>query len=108
MKDNKLEVGDVLYTNDRWHGVRKSVIDRVTATTAISGASKFKIDVVEHGSGLSVRMIGSYGYAYLETDEYIREFRLKQKRNTLYRKLKDLDIYAIDESRIDEILNVLP
>ena len=45
MKNNKLEIGDVLYVFGNY-GLIKYTIDRVTPTQAIAGNTKFKIESI--------------------------------------------------------------
>ena len=52
MKDGKLEVGDVIYSDNYGRVDAKYVIDRVTKTKACAGKLEFKIDVGSWGNVL--------------------------------------------------------
>lgn len=83
MKDNKLEVGDVLYV-DSWRGtLQRHTVTRVTPSQAMCKTENYVGDIYEtkfkreiSADGKTVREIGG-GFAYIETPEYICKWERK-------------------------------
>lgn len=106
MKDNKLEVGDVLYEYRRWGGLAKHTIVRLTPTTAVTESGrKYKIEVKEDygfdrkNKYFVAKIIGEYGNDKLETEELKEGYRileLRAKASFLLSKVR-VDIMSNEE-----------
>lgn len=105
MKDNKLEVGDVLYESNRWHGLVKHVITRLTPTTALAGETrKYKIELITGYQGLSGNIIGQYGSDRLETDDLKAEYKLQQLRVYAHRLKDKFNVMTLNEKQLNEFI----
>lgn len=104
-KENKLKVGDRIYTKS-YHSIQGvNTVERVTATQAIcnGGNIKFYIDILQHGG---IRLVGrdkwsTYSY-YLETEE------LKQQlwRQKAINKCKTIDFAKLTDEQLKQILEI--
>lgn len=108
-KENKLEVGDVIYGVDRVSINSKFTVERVTKTQAIckaSNGSNQKFQIYVYGSG-SVRQIGSYSWSttsyYVATEVLDKRF----KRESLIRKLSTIEWSKIPDESIEKINSIL-
>lgn len=106
MKDNKLEVGDVLYEYSRWHGLVKHVVDRLTPTTAISGSEKYKIELLRQDK-IAAKLIGEYGHHYLETEKLKEQYLLQETRRYADRLVKKIDVHKLTKQQLDSLIKFI-
>lgn len=105
-KENKLKVGDRIYTKmyNSIHSV--NTVERVTPTQAIckGGNIKFYIDILQHGG---IRLVGrdkwSTSSYYLETEE------LKQQlwRQQSISKCKTIDFAKLTDEQLKKVLEII-
>lgn len=108
---DKLKVGDVLYTVNRWYGLQRHVIERVTPKQAVSGNTKFRIDILtferSYGEQKEAAIIGEYGNAKLETPVLKAEYQLKLKRLKVYQLLKTLNPDKMGDALCDKFIELI-
>lgn len=104
MEKKLLEVGDVLYCNDRWQGLVRIVIDKVTNKQAMAGTKKFYRELLTMGSA---RCLGQFGSMKLETPELKAEFQLQNLRRKADRLLKSYKVQDLPTEKLLEIIKVL-
>jgi hypothetical protein len=103
MKDNKLEVGDILYNIQ--YGVIQDVvkIDRLTPKMAFSGFRKFNIELINS----KAKLIGGSGFSpvfyHLETDV----LKHKYKKNKLIKVLEYTDYSKYSLEELENVINIL-
>ena len=108
MEKELLEVGDVVYTNNRWHGLIKHVIERVTNKQSFSGHLKINIQLISDGEGKRSKILGeSYSSVYLETDKLLKKYTEQQLRAKLRSKVSKLQYETIDIEKVKNLLEVL-
>lgn len=103
MKDNKLEVDDILY-NIQYGGIQDIVkIDRLTPKMAFSGFRKFNIELVNG----KAKLIGGGDFStifyHLETEE----LKLKHKKNKLIKVLEYTDYSKYSLEELENVINIL-
>ncbi len=113
MKDNKLEIVDILYDYGSWGHLSRFKVAKLTPKQAVlSNGDRCLIDVIEESGyydkgRLSARKIGSYGHYYLESDE-LKDQIIKQSREI---KLKNLirafSIQNIPEEDYQKVIDFL-
>lgn len=104
MKDNKLEVGDVVYKrNGSFHSyLSKHTVERLTTKWAIiSGGIKVLNELKSDYSktSLEARLVGEYGYVTLENEDLkqqLREQGIRQKAKKAFNSIK-LDQITIEQ-----------
>lgn len=103
MKDGKLQVGDVLYT-ERFGDLRRYKVERVTKTMAMSDRGlKFKMDI--HDGWVRIIGAGSWGpfSAMIETQELKDKYQTIELRVKLESGIKKLSLDQL--RRINDILD---
>ncbi len=105
-----LEVGMVLFEYNNWGTLSKHEVTKVTPKQAIAGNLTVKREIIREknfGSAKirpKVRKIGSYGHAYLQTNELLSEYRtqnLISKAKMLHRAFKES---LIDETNAKSVI----
>ena len=105
MKDNKLEVGDIIYAIDRSSITDKFTVERVTKTQAICNKNtKFRIEPWESGR---VKVIGETGWSitsyYLENDNLRQRF----KKESLIRRMSKIDWSKVSNELMEQVESIL-
>lgn len=110
MKDNLLEVGDVLFEYNQWRGLEKYIIDKTTPKQAKSGNSTFLKEVKTNGyrtGCLVARRVGEYGYAYLSTKELEDEFELQILKRKAYACLINVNSDLLSKEQCESVIALL-
>ena len=103
MSENReLQVGDVLYIEDRYGGIKnKIIIDRVTKTQAVSGRIKLRRRANSFGD---YEAIGKhrwvYNFFWLENEEKKSRYR----RQEMERKFSDIESADLTDEQLAAIL----
>jgi len=94
----QLNVGDVVYQDNRW-GMDRHIIDRVTPKMAFASNLKFKLEYLTGGPLHNIGNGGTRwatGYYYAETPELKQRFEIRMLRYKISQvKLSDLPIDKI-------------
>ena len=99
----QLKVGDVVYGKS-YRDIYKCVIERVTATQAISGSIRFKIDY----NGSWVSAIGNRG-GYNRTSYYLGTPELDQEylRSKVLSRINRFDFNVLNNNDLITINNII-
>lgn len=111
MKDNMLEVGDILYDRERFSsGLIKCTVERLTPKQAVlKGGSKVKIELTESYYGeLHASKIGDYGHMEFGTPELNQEYKDQTIRRNLKRRLSEINVKDLPIEICEQIWKLLP
>lgn len=112
MKDNKIEVGDVLYSYERY-SMRKYTVAKVTAKQAVLSNGDRCSNVVETHTdfkgvtNLLVKRIGKYGYYNLPTPAIEAEYHAQNRKNRLHNLLINIKLENIPAEDHNSLITVL-
>lgn len=107
MEKEELQVGDVVYTYNQWHGLQRHIIERVTAKQAFSGYMKFKREIEQLYRGKGVKNIGQYGSADVETEKIKAEYEEQVLRSKLGRTMDKIKTKELPLSTVKKLLEIL-
>lgn len=112
MEKKLLEVGDVLYTYGSWNsGLNKHTIERVSPKQAFAKGLTVRREIEEKShynsaSEYTVRLIGSYGSAYLPTDELNNKYEDQQTRRKAWQLHTSVKIDQMDLTQVKALIGV--
>jgi len=114
MKDNKLEIGDVLYTTSSNYSnggsIKKNTVNRLTSTQAHCDTGlKFRIQVYKHHSSdsYSTHQIGiEYASGTLANDKLNEKFELQKSKRTVSHNLDTIKTWDLTLEECNEIISV--
>lgn len=112
-----LQIGDVVYDHDRWYGLQRYTIEKVTPKQAVynNGTRRCNREVVcsrgfSNPEGtLIASKIGSYGSVELETPKLKAEYDLQQAKRTtaqLVEAVGKISVKGMSKEQV-ETLNTL-
>lgn len=111
MKDNLLEVGDVVYVCARWGGWNQHKINKVTPKRATAGHIELHREVkTENHFGEErkvVRIVGEYGTAKLPTPEIEKEYKEEQLTLKAKRLSQNLNVTLLTIDQIKQLVTLL-
>lgn len=112
MKDNMLEVGDILYDRERFSsGLIKYTVERLTPKQAVlNGGRKVKVELFNshYGGELHASSIGDYGYMEFGTLELNQEYKDQTIRRNLKRRLAEINVTNLPIEICEQIWKLLP
>jgi hypothetical protein len=110
MKNNLLEVGDVLYDTDRWHGIMQTKVVSLTPKRAKldTGAyvEKELVTIYATDGRLGAKRIGDYGYRELETEQWKRRYERQELAKKARRHIENLSIGTLSNEQLELILSI--
>lgn len=112
MKDNQLEVGDVLYGWGRgsFGSIYRTKVVRLTPKQAIMENGTKVVNKLElkwiHDSTLSARIVGEYGSLSVETAELKEEYRESQLRIKARNLINSISISKITLEQCEGLIKL--
>jgi hypothetical protein len=96
-----LQVGDFVYGRDRWHGIQRCKIAKVTPKQAFTeGGTKLKREILNGAASV----IGEYGSLEIETPELLAKWRLKYKIKKAQNAIRLLQEMEVTEELADKVI----
>lgn len=111
MKDNVLEVGDILYDRERFSsGLIKFTVERLTPKQAVlTNGRKVKKELADsYYGGLHASQIGEYGHMEFGTPELNQEYKDQTIRRNLKRRLAEINVKDLPIEICRQIWQLLP
>lgn len=99
----KLKVGDIVYIQSNVVGIRQYIIERVTATQAISGTTKFKNEPSENGV-FSIIGPAKFGpYSGHTKGQIVEKYEMQEA----IRQIRDCNLSKVPILKLKQIIEIL-